>query len=417
MALVMSRLLLVLMLFLFPSPGWTDGPSVAERYRQASPYYIQSAIPDNPGSIEIELATGAKHTLGFMGTAQLSRVTPPATPRQALFISTPGEKWNCGLTFYQGTSFSLGMPRRYAISASNRFRSEVDAYGTIRVVLWSGKQRYEIETGEIQIRKFRDQGRQGDFRIWWVEGSFTGRFERMGKAENNAPPFLRVNKASFACSLIEDRNPVPNRLELAFDSYYVPTLSLPVRAEFDPTDTVQAFQLHAFRTPEQGRYITHQFLFQVRNGANVSWPPAGEYLLNSSTVDPPDIFFPQYPGTKPLVMSLIFRPQLDVELHYLPTSGKLTFSSAQLLAANDTQEVWRVKGSFSGTFRLDDRKIGIGSGGWTNLAIHPAIDLEVVKITQATFDIRVRRPAVPRPAWQQRFPGIDPNAGLELPRV
>lgn len=414
--LMLARLIGFLLCLLVLAPIASRAESLtAERYRQYSPFYIREVIPENPGSVTVQLADGKSLMLGFMGTSQLERVNPPATRVRAQFISTPGGKWNLGLAFYQGTFFNFGLPRRYTVNRFNRFTNPAEAFGTIRVVMWSGRQRYEIDEGEVQLTKFRETSRTGNFRLWHVEGLIRGKFRQEGQSMPGLPPTLEIARAAFSCVMIEDRNPVPNRIQLTFDQYYEPTLSLLVRADFAPGDTVQAFDFDASRRSEESQYIIHQVIFHIRDSSNLSWPPSGQYQLNMQTVDPPDILLPEGAGTRPLVMSLIYRPAPDIEFHYMPESGTWTFDTAQMMANNERTEVWRVKGSVNGTFRLDDRKIGVGSIP-TPLAIHPGEDYLVVKVT-GNFDILVRRPATPQPLWKQKYPGLNPITGLELPNV
>jgi len=169
------------LLVLAPIASQAALPSIAERYRQASPFYVRDVIPENPGSVTVQLEDGKSLMLGFMGTSQLERVNPPATRVRAQFISTPGSKWNLGLAFYQGTSFNLGLPRRYTINRFNKFTVPAESFGTIRIVLWSGRQRYEIDEGEVQFSKFRETDRVGGFRLWHVEGTVKGSFDRRGE--------------------------------------------------------------------------------------------------------------------------------------------------------------------------------------------------------------------------------------------
>jgi len=360
--------------------------------------------------------------LGFMGTSQLERVNPPATRVRAQFISTPGSKWNLGLAFYQGTSFNLGLPRRYTINRFNKFTVPAESFGTIRIVLWSGRQRYEIDEGEVQFSKFRETDRVGGFRLWHVEGTVKGKFRQEGRAMPGLPPTLGIAKATFTCVLIEDRNPVPNRIDMTFDSFYttrdevppIPVLSLPARASFAPEDLRQAFDIEAARRSDDQQFVKYQLVFQIRDPNNLSWPPVGKYVLNAKTVDPPEILLGEVRGTRPLVMSVIYRPMLDIEFHYMPETGVWNFESSQLLAGNDRYEVWRVKGNFQGTFKLGDRKIGAGVIPMP-LAITPDEFLDFK--ARGNFDILVRRPTPPQPAWKKKYPGLNPIVGLELPNV
>lgn len=409
---------LLLLLLLSGPPAIAQGAPPGPAYRTASPFYIRHLIPDDPGSLRLLLADGSRYNMGFMGTATLSRIRVPTVPIAAQFISTPGEKWNFGIAFYQGSPFNMGLPRRYLFHAGNRYTSDAEAFGKIRLVLWNGKIRYEVQDGSLDFTRFKEERRRDQFRLWRVTGTFVGtlvRADKWAEAPPGLPPRLNVREAAFECLLIEDRDPVPNTITLTFDKYYLPALTLPVRAEYFPEDTIQALSLNASRTPESARYIPHEFLFQVRQAGNVPWPLKGEYELSAHNVDPTDLFT-QGRSERPLVMALIYRPQQDVELHYMPTSGFVRFESAQLLSANEQRELWRVKGRLQASLKLEDRKMGIGNVS-TRLAIDPALDLEVVKIIEGSFDIRVLAPAVKVPAWKRQYPNLDPQSGGTVPHV
>lgn len=392
--------------------------SVGAKFRKANPEYIRRVIPESPGSVKLSLPDGPSYKLGFLGTSNLLlRTSVLKTPSDVHFRSEPGAHYYFGIQFFQGAGFTWGLPRRYQIDANNRYtgKRQGENYGRIRVAAGTSEVQYEVATGTIKLDRFSVESDtpRGSFRTWRVHGSFIGtmaRTELKRAADKTRFPESLQLTAELDCVLIEDRDPIPGgtgQVDIALEDFLVPKVSLRAGMRYSTNLRGKALEFNSIGVG------TYNFVFQVRDPANVSWPPAGRYVLSEANVDPPEILT-QDEYRRPLVFSFVYNPQEDVHLIYTPVRGYFAFEQAELISTNsDGLEYWRVKGSFGGTLLLKDNKIGTGPT-W-KLAIDPVVDHEEIRITRGTFDVLLSRPAQPDPAWKQKYPGINPNAAAEVP--
>ncbi|MEO7995127.1 MAG: hypothetical protein ABI743_12070, partial [bacterium] len=270
----------------------------------------------------------------------------------------------------------------------------------------------------LKLTRFFRLQQHGQFRHWRLQGAFTGKLALAkfnGRADKAPPESLTVTDLRFDCRVIEDTSPIPydgrGEMQLDFDQFYVPSVSLETWAEYDPRAESRAFSLEA-RTPPGGEETQSEieWVFRVRDAGNISWPLHGKYLLSRATADPPEILGQDQ---LPLVCGLIYRPEPDIEFHYSPSKGSLTIDSAQLMRSTPKWEFWRVKGSLSGDFLLNGNKLALGSTV-TTLMVDPAKDFERVAITKGAFDVMVRSKVKSKAVWRQAYPGMEPNVQDEI---